>query len=155
MKTRLHLDAFFEDKNELYKRWVTQHSQHNLSLDATAKAMEELLADVQSRCAKIDATLSPMAAAQAKRMQDMIKSIEQKMLRAEKRAQADSLRQIEAVKDALFPNGGLQERTDNFLNFYQSDTAFIKKTLTHFDPFDFQFHVLTYHDQKGTSEALS
>lgn len=154
-KTRLHLDAFFEDKNDLYKRWVTQHSQHNLSLDTTAKAIEELLSEVQSRCSKIDATLSPMAAAQAKRMQQMIKSIEQKMLRAEKRAQADSLRQIEAVKDTLFPNGGLQERTDNFLNFYQSDTSFIKKTLTHFDPFDFQFHVLTYHDQKGTSEAVS
>jgi hypothetical protein len=59
------------------------------------------------------------------------------------------------VKDALFPNGGLQERTDNFLNFYQADPGLILKLIDRFDPFDFQFHVLTYHEQEGTSKAVS
>jgi bacillithiol biosynthesis cysteine-adding enzyme BshC len=154
-KTRLHLEAFFEAKDDLYTRWLTQHSKHNLSLDETSKQLEQLLADVQARCANIDATLSPMAAAQATKMKKMIQTIELKMVRAEKRKQSDSLRQIEAVKDVLFPNGSLQERTDNFLNFYQQDTAFIQKLLEQFDPFDFQFNVLSYHDQKGTSETIS
>ncbi len=154
-KTKLHLDAFFEPKNELYKRWITQHSQHDLSLDQTLKTLEALLAEVQARCARIDATLSPMAAAQAEKMKKMVQAIEQKMVRAEKRLQSDSLRQIEAVKDALFPNGSLQERTDNFLNFYQHDPSFIQTLLTHFDPFDFQFNVLSYHDQEGTAKVAS
>ncbi|MEJ0054214.1 MAG: bacillithiol biosynthesis BshC [Bacteroidota bacterium] len=63
-----------------------------------------------------------------------------------KRLQSEKLKQIEAVKDALFPGGSLQERTDNFMNFYQQDPDFIKKLLNDFDPFDFQFNVLTYHD---------
>ena len=154
-KTKLHLDAFFESKNDLYKRWITQHSSHNLSLDETLKALEELLAEVQARCARLDASLSPMAAAQAAKMRTMVQVIEQKMLRAEKRLQSDSLRQIEAIKDVLFPNGSLQERTDNFLNFYQHDPQFIQKLISHLDPFDFQFNVLSYHDQEGTSKAVS
>lgn len=154
-KTRLHLDAYFESKNDLFKRWIKQHSSHNLFLDEAASAMENILTMVQSRAQKIDPTLGPMAGAQASKMQKMIRNIEQKMLRAEKRVQADSLRQIEAVKDGLFPGGGLQERVDNFLNFYQTDPGFIQHLLTHFDPFDFQLHVLTYHDQEGTSNVVS
>ena len=66
------------------------------------------------------------------------------MLRAEKRQHTDKLRQIGFIKDELFPNGSLQERTDNFLNFYQKDGAFIKKVGEQFDPFDYRFNVLIY-----------
>ena len=54
----------------------------------------------------------------------------------------EKLKQIESVKDALFPNDSLQERTDNFLNFYQTDPRFIDKLVQLFDPFDFQFNVV-------------
>jgi bacillithiol biosynthesis cysteine-adding enzyme BshC len=154
-KTKLHLEAFFESKNELFKRWVTQHSSHDLSLEAAADSLGKLMEEVKRRSAKIDATLGPMTEAHATRMQQALSTIEQKMMRAEKRKQSDSLRQVEAVKDALFPNGGLQERTDNFLNFYQADPGLILKLIDRFDPFDFQFHVLTYHEQEGTSKAVS
>ena len=73
-----------------------------------------------------------------------LERIERKLLRAEKRQHGEKLRQIEAVKDALFPNGGLQERVDNFLNFYQQDGDFIKKLIEHLDPFDYEFNILTY-----------
>ena len=66
------------------------------------------------------------------------------MLKAEKRKQEDKLRQIETVKDALFPNGSLQERTDNFLNFYQQDPQFIQKLIELLDPFDYRFNVIQY-----------
>ncbi|MBL7851722.1 MAG: bacillithiol biosynthesis cysteine-adding enzyme BshC [Cyclobacteriaceae bacterium] len=154
-KTRLHLEAFFESKNELFKRWVIQHSSHDLSLDAAANSLAGLMEEVKRRSEKIDPTLGPMTEAHATRMLKAMRTIEQKMMRAEKRKQSDGLRQVEAVKDALFPNGGLQERTDNFLNFYQTDPGFIQKLIEHFDPFDFQFHVLTYHEQEGTSKAVS
>ena len=73
-----------------------------------------------------------------------LEKIERKILRAEKRLHGDKLRQIEAVKDALFPGGKLQERTDNFLNFQQSDPEFVFHLLQAFDPFDFQFNILSY-----------
>jgi hypothetical protein len=39
----------------------------------------------------------------------------------------------------------LQERTDNFLNFYQQDKQFIDKLIACFDPFDYQFNALIYN----------
>jgi uncharacterized protein YllA (UPF0747 family) len=66
------------------------------------------------------------------------------MLRAEKRKGSDSIRQAETLKNKLFPGGGLQERTDNLLNFYQTDNQFIDHLAEAFDPFDFRFIVLLY-----------
>ncbi|HCM77121.1 MAG TPA: bacillithiol biosynthesis cysteine-adding enzyme BshC, partial [Cytophagales bacterium] len=87
-------------------------------------------------------TLGPLVEAESKRAIRSFEKIEQKLLRAEKRHHSDKLRQIEEVKEALFPNGGLQERSDNFLNFYQQDPQFINKALAVFDPFDFEFNLL-------------
>jgi uncharacterized protein YllA (UPF0747 family) len=84
--------------------------------------------------------------AEKQRAVKSLEKIEQKLLRAEKRFQSDKLKQIEAIKDALFPNGSLQERTDNFLNFYLQDKQFIRKLIDNFDPFDFKLHVLQYND---------
>lgn len=102
--------------------------------------------EIRQRGKTIDVTLEPMIAAEAKRMQNTLEKIEKKLLRAEKRLHADRLRQVSEVKDKLFPSGSLQERTDNYLNFYQADPGFIRKLLKEFDPFDFRFNVLSYHD---------
>ena len=40
------------------------------------------------------------------------------MLRAEKRKMEVQLDRLSRLKDALFPNGGLQERVDNFSEYY-------------------------------------
>ena len=39
-------------------------------------------------------------------------------MRAEKQKHEIALNQIRKLKEKLFPNNGLQERYDNFLNFY-------------------------------------
>jgi len=58
---------------------------------------------------KIDKTLTSFIGAERKRASNSLQKIEQKIIRAEKRLHSDKLRQIESVKDALFPNGSLQE----------------------------------------------
>ncbi|HRI78039.1 MAG TPA: bacillithiol biosynthesis BshC, partial [Cyclobacteriaceae bacterium] len=145
-KTGLTVENFFEAKNYLFNHWVSKYSDHNLSLGESLKLLEAQLADIQKRCENIDPTLIRMVSAEGKRLQHAMETIERKMIRAEKRRHADKLRQIEFVKDALFPNGGLQERTDNFLNFYQKDPSFIRKITEAFDSFDFQMNVLIEND---------
>jgi len=51
------------------------------------------------------------------------------------------------LKAKLFPSGGLQERSENFLNFYLNDSTFIQKLLDNFDPLAFQFNVLTEEEE--------
>lgn len=141
-KTGLELVDLFEDKNNLFNHWIHKHSSHNISVASELAAVQALYNDLVKRAGAIDHTLVPFVNAEATRVTNSLEKIEKKMLRAEKRVQSEKLGQIEAIKDALFPNGGLQERIDNFLNFYQADKQFIQKLLQLFDPFDFQFNIL-------------
>lgn len=141
-KTGLALVDFFEDKNYLFNHWVLNNSPRNLTVGNERTQILQLFELLKQRADSIDKTLNAYVSAHGKRTINGIEKIEQKFLRAEKRLHSDKLRQIEAVKDAWFPNGGLQERTENFLNFYQQDPSFIQKLMDSFDPFDYRFNVL-------------
>lgn len=143
-KTSLDTTRIFEEKNFLFNHWTLKHSKHNLTVGPERTTINNIFNELRNRAESIDPTLAPFVGAEGKRALNSLEKIEKKLLRAEKRLQSDKLRQIEAVKDALFPNGSLQERTDNFLNFYQQDVDFIQKLITNFDPFDFQMNVLIY-----------
>jgi bacillithiol synthase len=143
-KAGLALADLFLDKDSLFKHAVLNFTDNNLQLEHEKKRIEEHFLAIQKNALSIDGTLAPLVAAETRRAIKSLEKIEQKLLKAEKRLQADRLQQIEAVKDVLFPNGSLQERTVNFLNFYQADPLFIDKLKQHFDPFDFQFNVLRY-----------
>jgi bacillithiol biosynthesis cysteine-adding enzyme BshC len=145
-KTGLENAQLFEDKNYLFNHWTLSHSQHDLTVGPERSTILKIYEALQRRAESIDKTLGPFTAAEGTRAINSLEKIERKLLRAEKRQHDDKLRQIESVKDTLFPNGELQERVDNFLNFYQRDRTFIDQLLKHFDAFDFQFNILTYTD---------
>ena len=73
----------------------------------------------------------------------IFENIEKRIIKAEEHKQEVSLRQLEGIKEKLFPEGKLQERTDNFLNFYINNPEFIDKILEVLDPFDFRFNILS------------
>jgi len=141
-KTDLELKDLFENKNFIFNHWVLKHSPRNLTVGEERSQLNNLFEEIQRRAAAVDNTLVAFVGAEHKRALNSLEKIERKILRAEKRLHADKLRQIESVKDDLFPSGSLQERVDNFLNFYQQDSGFIQKLLASFDPFDFNFNVL-------------
>jgi uncharacterized protein YllA (UPF0747 family) len=147
-KTKLELADLFEEKNYLFNHWIIKNSHHDLSVGKELKRIQELFIGLEERAAIVDATLVPMVSAEAKKAFSSLEKIEHKLLKAEKRHHKEKLGQLEAVKNSLFPNGSLQERTDNFLNFYQQDPQFIAKLQTQFNPFEFQFNVLMY-DETG------
>lgn len=144
-KTGLDIVSYFDDKNFLFNHWTLKNSKNDLTVGAERDTIREIYKSLKQRAESIDKTLGPYTGAEGTRVINGLEKIERKLLRAEKRQHGDKLRQIEAVKDALFPHGGLQERVDNFLNFYQQDGDFIKKLMKHFDPFNYEFNILTYN----------
>lgn len=147
-KTEMELNDLFLSKANLLNAFVRKHSGHKLQLTREHASFEMFFDLIRQDAEKIDKTLGPLVAAESKRTFNSLAKIERKLVKAEKRFQSDKLRQMEEVKDALFPNGSLQERTDNFLTFYQQDPSFIKKILDGFDPFDFRMNIFRY-DQVG------
>jgi bacillithiol biosynthesis cysteine-adding enzyme BshC len=142
-KTGLAVKDIFEEKNYLYNHWVLTNSPRNLTVGNERNEITSIFHELRSRAELVDKTLSPFVGAEGKRALNSLERIERKLLRAEKRLHADKLRQIEFVKDSLFPNGTLQERADNFLNFQQEHPEFLSQLYTALDPFDFRFNVLT------------
>jgi len=145
-KTGLELKELFLEKNILFNHYASKFAQHKIKLNGEKDAIEKYFQDIRNHAESFDKTLGPLVGAETHRAIKSLEKIEQKLLKAEKRHQSDKLKQIEAVKDALFPNGGLQERTDNFLNFWLTDKKFIENLIAHLSPFDFSFNVLSYND---------
>jgi uncharacterized protein YllA (UPF0747 family) len=143
-KTGLDISLFFEEKNYLFNHWMLKNSKNNLTVGAERTTIKEIYEKLKQRAESIDLTLGPFTGAEGTRVMNGLEKIERRLLRAEKRLHTDKLRQIEAVKDALFPGGNLQERVDNFLNFYQQDKQFIDKLISLLNAFDYQFNILIY-----------
>jgi bacillithiol biosynthesis cysteine-adding enzyme BshC len=141
-KTKLDIADLFKEKNYLFNHWVLNNTHHNLTLGGELRHLDLMMNSVKERSLEIDPTLAPLVAAEATRMKKGLEKVERKMLKAEKRLHKEKLSQIEAVKDALFPKGGLQERTDNYLSFAQKDPAFVQKMIDVLDPFDLRFNVI-------------
>ena len=72
-----------------------------------------------------------------------LERLAKKLKRAEERNQGDEVRQVLALKEALFPAGEWQERHTNFLEFASDHPAFIQDLLQTFDPLNFEFYEIT------------
>lgn len=143
-KTGIGVEDFFLDKHQLFNKVALKFSTSPIMLNGEKDFIIDHFKIIQQNAMAIDKTLGGLVDAEKQRVVNSLEKIEKKLLKAEKRKQSDRLQQVEAVKDSLFPNGSLQERTDNFLNFYQQDPNFIASLIKHFDPFDFNFNVLRY-----------
>ncbi len=138
-----HVDIF-KKTHVLEKEATIKYSKNDLQLNGKTDHIQSTFDTIRDQAEKIDETLGPMVGAEAARAMKSLEKIEKKMIRAEKRRMKEKIGQMKSVKEFLFPGGGLQERKDNFLNFYLDDPEFIHQLVMNFDPFDLRFHILTY-----------
>ena len=133
----------FKSAEELKKQWVINHSQHVLNLTDEWLEFKCLFEKIKLRAHKIDPTLSASTEAIRARLEKAIHNLEKKLVKAEKRNHSEALNRIDTFKQKLFPNGGLQERSDNFGLFYvQYGEEFINSLIETFTPLDFKFTIL-------------
>ena len=98
---------------------------------------------IKLRTHKIDPSLGPSTDAVKARLKKAINNLEKKLLKAEKRNHQDALIQVDRIKDKLFPNGGLQERSENFAELYlKHGPDLIPDLVKSFNPLDFKFTIL-------------
>ncbi|MTI29221.1 bacillithiol biosynthesis BshC, partial [Cytophagales bacterium RKSG123] len=115
---------------------------NSLSLKEEVSLLQSLYKSISEKACAVDKSLEGFIGAEATKAQKSLGTIEKRLKKAEERNQQTAIRQLEAIKDKLFPGGALQERTDNYLNFYINNPSFIEDLLKTFDPFDYQFNIL-------------
>jgi bacillithiol biosynthesis cysteine-adding enzyme BshC len=117
-KLELTIEDLFEDVEVLVKRYVRQHTENEISLSDQKRQVREIFDAVIEQAKEIDKTLVKSTKSEQAKMMNSLDALEAKLLRAEKNRHEIAINQIRSLKDKLFPEGGLQERYDNFMTFY-------------------------------------
>ncbi|MCB0696209.1 MAG: bacillithiol biosynthesis cysteine-adding enzyme BshC [Chitinophagaceae bacterium] len=117
-KTGHTVNDLFKSTEQLTKEYIDEESSGHWHTDNEQEGFEALLSKLKEKAISLDPTLSASADAALARIRKQLQVLEKKMLRAEKRNHETELRRIERLKTILFPGGGLQERVENFIEYY-------------------------------------
>jgi uncharacterized protein YllA (UPF0747 family) len=142
-KLGLSLADLFKNELALRRDFVAGRTTHQLDTACEAQALQPILAELAARAKAIDPTLEASVLAEQARWTKGLERLAKKLKRAEERNQGDEVRQVLALKQALFPAGEWQERHTNFLEFASDHPNFIPDLLQTFDPLNFEFYEIT------------
>ena len=142
-KLGLSLADLFKNELALRRDFVAGRTTHQLDTDQEAQNLLPILSELAARAKAIDPTLEASVLAEQARWMKGLERLAKKLKRAEERNQGDEVRQVLALKEALFPAGEWQERHTNFLEFASDHPNFIPDLLQTFDPLHFEFYEIT------------
>lgn len=134
---------FFSSEQELLTRLVLQNTPGGLRLEEELDAIKGFYTALKQKAGATDKTLEQHIEALRAKATRPLYELEKKMLRAEKRKYKDQQRQIQRIRQVLFPNNSLQERVDNFMPFYAHwGSAFIDLLYQHSLTLEQEFVIL-------------
>ncbi len=119
-KLGFELKDLFEEEHILISRYLDSKTSFDLDLSAEIQAFETLFAGITDKASQADKSLEGFAEAEKTRMIKQLEQIESRIKRSVKKQEEVSVNQIQNLKSKLFPNNGLQERHDNFFQFFLS-----------------------------------
>jgi uncharacterized protein YllA (UPF0747 family) len=140
----LSLTDLFRPAEDLVNGIVRRESENPLSLEREIIEANRYYEALKALTRPVDPSLEQHVEALQAKALDPIRTLEKKLLKAEKRKYGDLQRQIQSLKAALFPTGVLQERVENFMPWYaQYGREFIDDVYAHSSALDQDFVVLT------------
>lgn len=117
-KLNLEPKDLFSDTEILINKFVEAKSEVDTSLEKEKVHLENFFKNISIKAKEIDPTLEGTVLSEHKKVLSSLENIENKILKAEKRKHETAIQQIRSLKEKLFPENELQERYDNFIQFY-------------------------------------
>ena len=97
---------------------------------------------MQDLAQRLDPTLVKTVAAEAQKAAAGLAGLEKRLSKAAETKHETAYTQLAALKDKLFPGGGLQERSENVLSILINNPGFIEQLVEAFEPLALEFTVL-------------
>lgn len=146
---QLNIEEIFLPETGIMKKLVFERSKNKLSIDPQLESMRSLFSSLDQQASKVDFSLHAHIQALEKKSVNKLQELQKKLIRAEKKKFEAEQRQLQKLKNALFPKGGLQERVENFAGFYAKyGSKIIQLILEHSPAVDAHFTVLEFVDQR-------
>jgi bacillithiol biosynthesis cysteine-adding enzyme BshC len=147
-KVNIPAADLFLDTQKLVKKFVEDNAETSISLKEEKAALAQVFEKIKEKARAVDGSLEGFIGSEANNSFKSLSNIEKRLKKAEEQNQETVVKQLEGLKEKLFPNGSLQERTENFLNFYINNPHFIAELLDELDPFDYQMHILNEGEER-------
>ncbi len=139
----IEVNQLFGDIQALENQLIRAETSESLELDLEREKLELLFLEIESKLKKINPTLDKSVHSGMARADRVLKSLEKKMMRAERRKQEVLVNRLHMVCESLLPRNGLQERNMNFTPFYlEYGDRFVDVLIENLNPFDFSFTIL-------------
>lgn len=118
--TKLGFDfpKFSDKKDRVLKEYLLQIRERQDASSVLQEHIEALEKIMLEQAKSVDHTLLAAAIAERVRMQKLLENFLKKLERNEKRLHQEALDRLRILHEKNFPNGGLQERHENFIAFY-------------------------------------
>jgi bacillithiol biosynthesis cysteine-adding enzyme BshC len=144
-KLELEVEDLFKDLDVLKKEYTLKKSGDKLQFLKLHESFKDLNTLMLEYAKNVDSSLEGFAKAEISRFEKQIFAFEQRLIKHQKSAFDTAMKQLEDLKEKLFPNKGVQERVDSFFNFCASGnvSTFLHELKENIDPFEKDFVILT------------
>lgn len=142
-KLNLAWQSLTLDTEQVIKDFLSKNASDPLSMETEKGQLRSLFEVVLAKAKAVDATLEKSVLAESAKVIQSLEIIESKLMKAEKQKNETTLNQIRQLAQKFFPNGGLQERSDNFLPYYlKHGEAFFDVLIENLNPLTEGFVVI-------------
>lgn len=137
------IEDIFRPQQELEDELVRSATSQSLELDKERENLEEVFLSIEARLRKINGDLEKSVRSGYARTDRIVRNLEKKMMRAERKKQEILIGRLNKIYEFLFPRGGLQERNMNFAPMYLAyGKTFVEQLVENLDPFVFEYTFL-------------
>jgi bacillithiol biosynthesis cysteine-adding enzyme BshC len=139
------LSNLFLKEQDLSRQCVGSNSNLPIDFGPQKKHLKQQFADLYDLASRTDPSFLGAVAAQEKKQLKGLDRLEQRLMRAEKRKNADLIQRLLKQREYLFPEGILQERKENMSwGFFELGLDFLALLKKHIDPSDQRFLTLIF-----------
>lgn len=117
-KLDFSVQDIFKPTDELKKYYLLNKASEELDFLDLDGIVDNLSKNLESSIIKVDGGLKGYAQSEIARFNKQISGVKQKLIRQKKKQEEDAMNQIENIHERLFPDGALQERKLNVLQFF-------------------------------------
>ncbi len=142
-KLNLSWADMFTKQQALLNKRVQEFSEFKLDFSDLKATLQNQFALMRDMAAKTDITFTGAVKAQELKQIEGLANLEKRLLKAEKRHHRNQLERIASIQNELFPNQGLQERRNNFSEFYlEYDGRLLTELFKRLKPLEQEFNII-------------
>jgi bacillithiol biosynthesis cysteine-adding enzyme BshC len=144
-KLNLSFADLFEKQPKLVERKAKEFSEIDMDFIELKTQLQKQFEALKAAVAKTDKSFAGAVDAQEKKQIKGLENLEKRLLKANKKYFAEQLSHIITLQNELFPNHSLQERQNNFAEYYSEyGKLFFDKLFEELEPLAHKFNVVIF-----------